>query len=89
MFKATIMSTILAISPVFIALAETTTTEKVQEAAEDTAKGAKKMGRAASDKACEMVNGKLECAGKKMVNKAKNAKDEIIDKADDVQKKVN
>lgn len=89
MFKATIMSAILGISPVFIALAETTTGEKVGEAMEDTAKGAKKMGRAASDKACEMINGKLECAGKKLVHKAKNAKDEIKDKADDVQKKVN
>lgn len=68
--------------------AETTTGEKIQEGAEDAGKNTKQAFRGAKDKACEMVNGKLECAGKKALNKARNAKDEVKDKADDVQKKV-
>ncbi len=70
------------------AQAETTAGEKVQEGAEDAGKNVKKGYRNVKDKACEMVNGKLECVGKKAMNKARNAKDEINDKADDVQKKV-
>ena len=68
--------------------AETTAGEKVQEGAEDAGKNVKKGYRNVKDKACEMVNGKLECVGKKAMNKARNAKDEVKDKADDVQKKV-
>jgi hypothetical protein len=68
--------------------AETTATEKVQEGAEDAAKNVKKAGRAMKDKACEMVNGKLECVGKKAANKMRNLKDEVEDKANDVKKKV-
>ncbi len=72
-----------------MALAETTTGEKVSEAVEDTGKSLKKTGRAAKDKACEMVNGKLDCTKQKMVHKMDNIKDEVHDKADDVKKKVN
>ena len=72
----------------FHARAETTAGEKVQEGAEDAGKNVKKGYRNVKDKACEMVNGKLECVGKKVMNKARNAKDEVKDKADDVQKKV-
>lgn len=68
--------------------AETTAGEHVQEGLEDAGKNAKKAGRAVKDKACEMVNGKLECAGKKAMNKARNAKDEVKDKANDIEKKI-
>ena len=71
-----------------VAHAETTAGEKIQEGAEDAGKNVKKGYRNVKDKACEMINGKLECVGKKAMNKARNAKDEIKDKADDVQKKV-
>lgn len=68
--------------------AETTTGEKIQEGAEDAGKNVKKSYREAKDKACEMVNGKLECAGKRAMNKMRNAKDEAKDKANDVKKRV-
>lgn len=71
-----------------LANAETTAGEKVQEGLEDAGKNTKQAGRAMKDKACEMVNGKLECAGKKAMNKARNAKDEIKDKANDIEKKI-
>ncbi len=82
---------VFAISTGMVSVAahsETTAGEKVQEGAEDAGKNVKKGYRNVKDKACEMVNGKLECAGKKAMNKARNAKDEINDKTDDLQKKV-
>lgn len=72
-----------------VALAEENVKEKVGEAASDTKKSIKKSYRNASDKACEMVNGKMECLGKKAKHKMENLKDEVNDKADDVKKKVN
>lgn len=72
----------------FVAHAETTTGDKVQEGVEDAGKNTKKAYRDAKDKACEMVNGKMECAGKRAMNKARNAKDEVKDKANDVEKRI-
>lgn len=66
------------------AMAEETVTEKAAEAGRDLKKNAKKAGRKIEDKTCEMVNGKMECAAKKVGNKVKNAADEVKDKADDV-----
>ncbi|MES2768546.1 MAG: hypothetical protein V4596_05305 [Bdellovibrionota bacterium] len=67
--------------------AETTTTEKVQEVGQDTAKVAKKGVRATKDAVC--MKGDVECAAQKAKHKVQNAGDEIGDKADDVKKKVN
>lgn len=64
--------------------AEESAKETVKEAGRDVKKGAKKAYRNMKDKTCEMVNGKMECAVKKGVNKAKNAGDEIGDKAEDL-----
>lgn len=69
-------------------LAAETVGEKAGEAYQDTKKNTKQAYRNMKDKACEMVNGKMECAGQKLKNKAKNAADEVKDKADDVQKSV-
>jgi hypothetical protein len=72
------------------AMAEENTADKVVsetgEAARDTGKVIKKKARAAKDKGCEMVNGKMDCAAKKLKHKAQNAKDEVNDKVDDVSK---
>lgn len=64
------------------------TGETVSEGAQDTAKHAKKAGRKVKHTACKMVNGKEECAGMAVKNTAKNAGDEVSDKANDVKKKV-
>lgn len=88
MIRTTILALALILSPTFAAMAETTPGEKAGEVVDDAAKNAKKMGRAAKDKGCEMINGKLECLGKKAKHKMQNVGDEVKDKADDVQKKV-
>ncbi len=72
-----------------VARAETTPVEKVQEVGQDAVKNTKKAYRGASDKVCEMVNGKMKCLPKKVKHKAQNAADEVKDQADDVKKKVN
>lgn len=64
------------------------TGEAVQEGAQDTAKHAKKAGRAVKHGTCKMVNGKEECVGMGAKHAAKNAADEVSDKTDDVKKKV-
>lgn len=56
--------------------------EEIKEGAQDAGKNLKKAGREVKDKACEMINGKLECIGKKAANKMRNAKDEIKDKVE-------
>ena len=86
---ALLSSALLLMGTPQMAAAETTAGEQVDEAVQDTGKHMKKTGRAVKDKGCEMINGKLECVGQKMVHRGRNAKDEVVDKADDVKKKVN
>lgn len=64
------------------AFADETVGEKTHEAVQDAKRGTKKAWRNAKDSACEMVNGKMECAGKKIKNKAKNAADKVEDITD-------
>ena len=77
-----LLASSLAVGYASFAHAEETMTEKAAETGRDIKKGAKKAGRAVSDEACEMVNGKMECAGKKLKHKAQNVGDEIKDKTD-------
>lgn len=63
----------------------TTMKEDIKEGARDVKKNVKKGARAVSDKTCEMVNGKMECAAKKLKHKAQNGMDEVKDKVDDVK----
>lgn len=53
--------------------------EKVGEAVQDTKRGSKKVARNVKQKGCELVNGKMECAGKKVKNKAKDIGDSVED----------
>lgn len=66
--------------------ADETRTEKAvettKEAGRDLKKNAKKAWRNTKDEACEMVNGKMECAGKKAKHKVQNGVDEVKDKVD-------
>lgn len=70
------------------AQAEETNMEKVETGANHAADSVKETYRDTKDKACEMVNGKLECAGKKMKNKAKNLKDKTETKATELKNKI-
>lgn len=69
----------------FTAMAETDKplSQDVKEAVQDTKKVAKKAGRKVKDETCEMVNGKMECAAKRVGNKIKNGVDEVKDKSND------
>ena len=60
--------------------------EKVNESAKDTGKAVRKGARSLKDKTCEMVDGKMNCAAKKLKHKAQNAGDEVKDKVDDLKK---
>lgn len=61
---------------------ETTATGKIKEVGRDTKTGIKKGARAVQDETCEMINGKMECMGKKLKHKAQNAIDDIKDKSE-------
>lgn len=69
-------------APVAYVHADDTMGEKAGEAAKDTGRAVKKGARAVQDKSCELVNGKMECAGKKLKNKAKNTVDKVEDATD-------
>ena len=84
--KIAILATALHVSNA--ALAEETTTEKMGTAVNETVDETKAGARAAKDKACEMVNGKMECAGKRMKSKAKNLGDKVDTKAKEIKNKV-
>lgn len=64
------------------ARADDTMKEKASEAANDTGRAAKKAGRAVKDKTCEMVNGKMECAAKKVKHSIQNGADNVEDAID-------
>jgi len=56
--------------------------DAISETAHDAKRGTKKAFRNAKDKGCELVNGKMECAAKKVKNKAKDLGDKAEDAAD-------
>jgi gas vesicle protein len=64
------------------AFADETTGDKVKQDAEQVKTSTKKLGREASDKTCEMVNGKMQCAGKKVKHSLQNTGDAAKDKVD-------
>ena len=72
----------------FIASAEETTLEKVETATNKGVDKVKKQSRKASDQACETVNGKMQCAGKKMKHSMQNGADAVGTKVKEVEKKT-
>ena len=61
------------------AFADETMEEKTKEAVQDTKRAGKKAVRIVDDKVCSLVNGKMECA----VKKVKHAGESIGDEAED------
>lgn len=53
--------------------------QSMEETTNETRRGAKKTGRAIQDKTCELVNGKMECAAKRVKNGILNTTDKIED----------
>lgn len=69
-------------APVAFVHAEETVTEKAQETATDVKKSVKKGAHRVEEKGCEMVNGKMQCLGKKAKNRGEEVKDEVKDMVD-------
>jgi hypothetical protein len=57
--------------------------QTAKEGVSDVKKTVRKGVRKSKDKTCELVNGKMECAAKKLKHKAQNVGDDINDKMDD------
>ncbi|MDZ4661691.1 MAG: hypothetical protein SGJ18_08730 [Pseudomonadota bacterium] len=70
------------------ALAEESTLEKVETGKNKAVSGVKSTYRNVKDKTCEMINGKLECLGKKIKGKANNLSDDVKTKATEVKNKI-
>ena len=68
--------------------AEETTGEKVKTMKNKTEDSAKEATRKAADKGCEMIHGKLECAGQKMKHKAKTMKEKTETKVVETKDKI-
>jgi gas vesicle protein len=60
-----------------ISFADSQVSKDLNNTAKDTKVTVKKAVRNTKDKTCELVNGKLECAAKKMKHKAENAADNL------------
>jgi hypothetical protein len=67
--------------PVLLPLADADESVKsdVKESVKDVKRGARRTTRAVKDKTCELVNGKMECAGKKLKHKVQNVGDDVKD----------
>ena len=84
MLNALILS-LLAIgfsSPAQYALADDTVKEKVEEVSNDSKRATKKAVRDIKDKTCKMINGKMECAAKKVKNVILDGADKVEDAVD-------
>jgi uncharacterized protein YjbJ (UPF0337 family) len=53
--------------------------ESAKETWNDTKRGTKKTVREVQDKTCEMINGKMECAAKKVKHSIQNGADKVED----------
>ena len=68
--------------------AEETTMEKAETQKNETVDNVKSTYRGAKDKSCEMINGKMQCLGKKVKNKASNLSDKAKTKSKELENKV-
>ena len=76
-FSMTLAAMVL-VAPIALR-AESDLSKDTKEAVSDVKKGTKKAVRKAKDKTCELVDGKMSCAGKKLKHKAENLGDEVKD----------
>ena len=82
---------ILAVSFAFLphsVFAEETKMEKAETKINQAADSGKKALRDAQDKTCEMIDGKLKCTEKKLINKLKNTEDKLNTKTKEFENKV-
>ncbi len=72
---AYLLAFLMAYGTIGILRAEETKLERAETVKNESIDSTKRTYRTAKDKACEMVNGKMECLGKKMKNRARNLSD--------------
>lgn len=70
------------------AFAEETSGEKAESVINEGVDATKRAYRDAKDKACEMVNGKMECVAKKMMHKGETVKDTLERNAKKTKNKI-
>ena len=68
--------------------AEETKMEKLETQKNETVDNVKSTYRDAKDKACEMVDGKTQCLGKKIRNKAKSMSDKTKTEGIELKNKI-
>ena len=83
-----IISVLLVVSFSTSAFSEETATEKVEIQAEKATNSVKRGYRRVKDKTCELVDGKMNCVGKKIKHKLQNASDRTSTKAKELKNKV-
>lgn len=71
-----------------LANAEETNLEKAETIKNHSVDSIKKGYRSAKDKGCTMINGKMDCAVKKMKNKIKDQSDKVKTEAKEIENKV-
>ncbi len=70
-------------------VAEETVAEKATVVAEKTGNAVKKTYKNLQDKGCELVDGKMQCLGKKIKHKVEILSDEAATKAKEMKNKSN
>lgn len=81
LFMAALLS-----APLSLAKADENVGEKVEDKVKDVSRDVRKKGHRAEEKACK--DGTMNCAGKKMKNRGKEAGDAIEDKSSEIKNKV-
>ena len=76
---ALLVFTALNVVHVETAMSEETLAEKTKEAGRDVKRGTNKAVRKVKDETCELVNGKMECAAKKVKHSILNTTDKVED----------
>jgi hypothetical protein len=82
LFTVLVTTTLIGAFTNHRAYADDSVKKDVKEAGHDTKRAMKKAGRKVHDKTCEMVNGKMSCAGKKLKHGVQNAGDKVEDAVD-------
>jgi hypothetical protein len=82
LFTVLVTTTLIGAYTVNHAYADESVKESVKEAGSDSKRAMKKAGRSVKDKTCEMVDGKMKCAGKKLKHGVKNTGDKVEDAVD-------
>jgi hypothetical protein len=85
LFSATVILASVSLSSL---RAEETTGEKIEDTGRTIKRKTKKGMNHAKDEVCEMVNGRMECIGKKIKHKTGEAVDSVKDGAKSTKDKV-